>query len=241
MWKISLVYGGPSIPIKKKIKAKNKYKINKKINEMKLFFFKIKKGEKNTGFKKTPKNQMYIDSLLAKWQPQPNFQQKNPYRYKRTRREHLTSNQPLKFTRCHRGVKVVPNKGRLDAIAVSSYLWNHQILKHPKTTKKKKKMVGSWMFAQHRLLGIPAGSQLLLLLQFDNLRLSRAHYKNHNSFFSLVPGGKEKRSFFKMVIFQHEARSQGPASKTTIFSGTTWKLSSTVPTFNFSVNSSSGC
>ena len=138
MWKISLVYGGPSIPIKKKIKAKNKYKINKKINEMKLFFFKIKKGEKNTGFKKNPKNQMYIDSLLAKWQPQPNFQQKNPYRYKRTRREHLTSNQPLKFTRCHRGVKVVPNKGRLDAIAVSSYLWNHQILKHPKTTKKKK-------------------------------------------------------------------------------------------------------
>ena len=77
------------------------------------------------------------------------------------------------------------------------------------------------MFAQHHLLGIPAGSQLLVLLQFDNLRLSRTHYKNDNSFFSLVPGGKEKRSFFKMVIFQYEERSQGPASKTTIFSGTT--------------------
>ena len=77
------------------------------------------------------------------------------------------------------------------------------------------------MFAQHHLLGIPAGSQLLVLSQFDNLRLSRTHYKNDNSFFSLVPGGKEKRSFFKMVIFQYEARSQGPASKTTIFSGTT--------------------
>ena len=66
MWKISLVNGGPSIPIKKKIKVENKYKINKKINEMKVFFFKIKKREKKTGFKKKQKKPECI--LTHYWQ-----------------------------------------------------------------------------------------------------------------------------------------------------------------------------
>ena len=56
------------------------------------------------------------------------------------------------------------------------------------------------MCAQHHLLGVPTEGQLLMLLHCAKVGLDGRRYDNRNTFFSLVPGGKEKRSIFKMFI-----------------------------------------
>ena len=85
------------------------------------------------------------------------------------------------------------------------------------------------MCAQHHLLGVPAEGQLLVLLYSVKVGLDSRRYDNRNTFFPLVLGGKEKRSIFKMFLFDFlkmqyfENRlmsttlSQVAASKTTRF------------------------
>ena len=56
----------------------------------------------------------------------------------------------------------------------------------------------SWKCVQQQqLLGVPAGCQLLVLLQCAKVGLDGMHYESWSTFFSLVPPGKEKNQFAK--------------------------------------------
>ena len=56
----------------------------------------------------------------------------------------------------------------------------------------------SWKCVQQQqLLGVPAGRQLLVLLQCAKVGLDGMHYESRSTFFSLVPLGKEKNQFAK--------------------------------------------
>ena len=64
---------------------------------------------------------------------------------------------------------------------------------------KIKKFVVVMVFAQHHLLEVTAGGQVFL--NCANEGIGGRFYKNQSTFFSLVPGRKEKRSGFKMFPF----------------------------------------
>ena len=67
---------------------------------------------------------------------------------------------------------------------------------------KNQEMVGSWMCAQHYLLeGTLQDGQLLVLLDCTKVELNGRCYDNWNMLSFLVPGGKEKSSIVKIVIF----------------------------------------
>ena len=55
------------------------------------------------------------------------------------------------------------------------------------------------MCAQHHLLELPAGGRVFL--NCANKGIDGRRYENRSTFFSLVLGGKEKRSVFKMFTF----------------------------------------
>ena len=56
------------------------------------------------------------------------------------------------------------------------------------------------MCAQHQLLGVHAGGKLLVLWHFANKGIDSS-YESRSTFFSLSPGGKEKKSTFRVFIF----------------------------------------
>ena len=62
------------------------------------------------------------------------------------------------------------------------------------------------MCVQYQFLRLPTGSQILGLVRFDG-----TPYEISNTFFSLVPGGKEKY-IFKMFIFENRLVN-APVSK----------------------------
>ena len=62
------------------------------------------------------------------------------------------------------------------------------------------------MCVQNQFLRLPTGSQILGLVRFNGTR-----YEVLNTFFCLVPGGKEK-SIFKMFIFENRLVN-APVSK----------------------------
>ena len=66
-------------------------------------------------------------------------------------------------------------------------------------TPKIKKLEGSWMCAQHQLLRVRAGGHPLVTLW-----LAGRCYKNCRTFFSLVPGGKEKIYFQNLHLWLFE-------------------------------------
>ena len=80
------------------------------------------------------------------------------------------------------------------------------VKKLSKTPKKIKKMVRSWMCVQHRLLGVPAGGQLFVLLHCTKVGLGSRDYDNRSTFFFLVPRGKEKKIYSEMLIFDYGNR-----------------------------------
>ena len=55
------------------------------------------------------------------------------------------------------------------------------------------------MCAQHHLLEVTAGGQAFL--NCANEGIGGSFYENQSTFFSLVPGRKEKRFIFKMFTF----------------------------------------
>ena len=75
------------------------------------------------------------------------------------------------------------------------------------------------MRAQHQLLGWSAGGQLLVLLHCTEVGLDDWHYENRSTFFSLMPGNKEKKLFSKCSFWFFENKlvkavfSQGAMSK----------------------------
>ena len=56
------------------------------------------------------------------------------------------------------------------------------------------------MCAQHQLLGVHAGGKLLVLWHFANKGIDSS-YESRSTFFSLLPGGKEKKIYFQSVHF----------------------------------------
>ena len=70
-----------------------------------------------------------------------------------------------------------------------------------KSIKKKLdikiKMTRSWMCVQHQSLVVPIGDQILVLLHCAKVALDVICYENRSTFYSIVPGGKEKNLFSK--------------------------------------------
>ena len=95
--------------------------------------------------------------------------------------------------------------GSFGTISLSIFWWRHQMRqKTPKIfLENSKKSLGggcgvSWKCVQQQqLLGVPAGRQLLVLLQCAKVGLDGMHYESRSTFFSLVPLGKEKNQFAK--------------------------------------------
>ena len=58
------------------------------------------------------------------------------------------------------------------------------------------------MCLQHQLLGVPDGGERLVLLHYAKVGLSCRCYENCSTFFSLVPGAKEKNLFSKCLFLK---------------------------------------
>ena len=63
-------------------------------------------------------------------------------------------------------------------------------------------MAESCKCAQHQLLGVTTGGQLLELLHGSNVEFDGRRYENRSTFFPLLPEGKEKTFILKMFIFE---------------------------------------
>lgn len=57
------------------------------------------------------------------------------------------------------------------------------------------------MCANHHLLGLPTEDQRLVLLNCTMVGINNRRFDNQNTFPSLEPAGKEKRSIFKIFTF----------------------------------------
>ena len=72
-------------------------------------------------------------------------------------------------------------------------------LKNASKFQKIKKFGGVMMCAQHHLLEVSAGGQVFL--NCANEGFGGRCNENRSTFFSLVPGSKEKRSILKVFTF----------------------------------------
>ena len=73
-----------------------------------------------------------------------------------------------------------------------TYWWHHQILKKRRKIKKSRVM---------DVCEVHTEGQRKVVLHCAKVRLDGRRYKNRRILFSLVPGGKEKTSIFKISIF----------------------------------------
>ena len=68
---------------------------------------------------------------------------------------------------------------------------------------ENQEMMGSWMCAQHHLLGVTCWNVKfwLVLLHSTKVKFYGRRYDNRGKFSSMVPWGEEKKNIFKIIIF----------------------------------------
>ena len=154
----------------------------------------------------------YSILLLPEWQPRISFK-KRVFSPLAEQVQHDPDPWPQISIKCQRRVEV-SSAGSFGVVAESTNDTIKCIKNAPKRQKEKKNVCAASV----------VGRQLLELLHWAKIGLNGWRYENRSIFFFVVTVRKEKRSFFKIFIFNllKIGFCQVVVSKTTIFLETFW-------------------